>query len=147
MKNMTHYEMLPLKEAWEKYRAEQDAGKIANDVDFTEWLVDHEYDGTDTDGGDTVDDEPTRYSPFKKLKVSCDVLWDYDEGETPPDPHFEVEFTPEELENENILDRSNMEVIDWELYENRLEEFISDYMTFYTDFCHKGFDMKFQPVP
>ena len=99
--------------------------------------------------GDTPakeEDEPTRYPPFKKLKVDCYVLWDYDEGDTPPDPHFEVSFTPEELESENILDRSNIEVTDWELYEDRLEEFMSEYLTSFTDFCHKGFAMNAKPI-
>ena len=43
MKNMKFYENLPLKEAWTKYTAERTSGAIGDTVDFTEWLVDHEY--------------------------------------------------------------------------------------------------------
>lgn len=43
MTNMKHYENLPLIDAWTQYHKEYDAHTIESDVDFTEWLVDHEY--------------------------------------------------------------------------------------------------------
>ena len=108
--------------------------------------VEKDFTVLDGNGGTPAEDEPTRYPSFKKLKVDCDVQWDYDEGDTPPDPHFEVSFSPEELENAGILDRSNIEETAWELYEGRLEEFMSEYLTNFTDFCHKGFTMKVKPI-
>ena len=92
------------------------------------------------------EDEPTRYPSFKKLKVECKVQWEHDEGEDTPDSHFEVSFSPEELENAGILDRSNIEETAWELYEGRLEKFMSEYLTDYTDFLHKGFTMTAKPI-
>lgn len=78
----------------------------------------------------------TAIRPFKKLAITADVKWDYDEGDTPPDPKFEVSFTPDELESEGILARAGA---DWFLDEGVLEEFLSEYLTSFTDFCHKGF--------
>lgn len=43
MKNMERYENSPLKEAWAKYNEEYKSGKLDLGVDFTEWLVDHEF--------------------------------------------------------------------------------------------------------
>ena len=43
MTNMKHYENLPLVEAWKKYNYEYDNRLIDGCVDFTQWLVEHEY--------------------------------------------------------------------------------------------------------
>lgn len=88
----------------------------------------------------TLDDEVgtliAAVSPFKKLAITANVKWDYDEGETPPDPKFEVEFTPDELEQQGLLAR---ETAEWFLDEGHLENFLSEYLTSFTDFFHKGF--------
>lgn len=83
--------------------------------------------------------------PFTKFKVSAVVLWDCDKGETPPDPKFEVTFTPEELMSEDVLDKGDIEDVNtWFINEARLDEFVGEYLTDYTDFCHKGYTFEWE---
>jgi len=76
MKNMKHYENLPLKEAWTKYTAERDSGTIGDSVDFTEWLVDHDYIAPKVDiafgNQHEVDDGTTYTLPELADKVDID---------------------------------------------------------------------------
>ena len=76
MKNMKHYENLPLKEAWTKYEAERDSGAIGDSVDFTEWLVDHDYIAPKVDvtyGNPREKDDGTTYTlPELAEKVHID---------------------------------------------------------------------------
>lgn len=91
--------------------------------------------------------EPVKFSPFSGLKITAKVDWDFDEGDTPPDPKFEVTFTPDELKDKGILEKAEDEAMEtWLLYEDKLEEFLSDYLTDSTDFCHKGFKYMYQPI-
>lgn len=91
--------------------------------------------------------EPVKFSPFSGLKITAKVDWDFDEGDMPPDPKFEVTFTPEELKDKGILENAEDEAIEtWLLYEDKLEEFLSDYLTDSTDFCHKGFKYMYNPI-
>lgn len=85
--------------------------------------------------------------PFKRFNITAKVDWDFDEGDTPPDPKFEVSFTPEELMNEDILDKGGIEDINkWFIDEAKLEEFLGEYLTDFTDFCHKGFTFEWDYV-
>lgn len=78
--------------------------------------------------------------PFKNFKVEADVDWDCDEGVTPPDRKFEVVFTPDELTPWGVLDKGGIEDVNtWFIDEVKLNEVLSDYLTDFTDFCHKGF--------
>lgn len=81
--------------------------------------------------------------PFTKFKVEADVDWDVEEGETAPDRKFEVTFTPEELTSWGVLDKGDGEKSKkWFINEVMLELAISDYLTDFTDFLHKGFTFK-----
>lgn len=85
--------------------------------------------------------------PFKRFNITAIVLWDYEKGETPPDPKFEVSFTPEELMNEDVLDKGGIDDINkWFIDEKKLEEFLGEYLTDFTDFCHKGFTFEWDYV-
>lgn len=78
--------------------------------------------------------------PFKNFNVEADVDWIPVEGETKPDRKFEVVFTPDELTIWGILDKGGIEDVNtWFINEVKLEEVLSDYLTDFTDFCHKGF--------
>lgn len=80
----------------------------------------------------------TAIHPFRKMHVTAKVDWDsYDEGDTPPDNIFKVTFTPAELsECANVLDTSRSDW--WYLDERKFDEYMGEYVTNYTDFCHKG---------
>ena len=76
MKNMKYYEDLPLKEAWMKYNEEYESHKIDGSVDFTEWLVDHDYIAPKVDmnyGNPREKDDGTTYTlPELAEKVHID---------------------------------------------------------------------------
>lgn len=85
--------------------------------------------------------------PFKRFNITAEVDWDFDEGDTPPDPKFEVSFTPEKLMNEDILDKGDIEDINkWFIDEEKLEEFLGEYLSDSTAFCHKGFTFEWDYV-
>ena len=85
--------------------------------------------------------------PFTKLKVEADVDWACDEGDTPPDRKFEVVFTPDELMHFGILDKGGIEDVNtWFINEVKLDEELSEYLTDFTDFCHKGFTFEWDIV-
>ena len=84
--------------------------------------------------------EPTKIAPFSKMEISANVKWDFDEGDTPPNPKFEVSFTPDELVHFGVLDKGDIDETNWWLNEGKLGDFIAEYVTDYTDFCHNGLE-------
>ena len=82
--------------------------------------------------------KPTNIAPFSKIEITADVDWDFDEGDTPPDREFKVSFTPDELVHFNVLDKGDAKENNWRLNEGKLGDFISEYVTDFTDFCHNG---------
>ena len=77
----------------------------------------------------------------RKIEITADVDWDFDEGDTPPEREFKVSFTPEDLFHFGVLYGKYLGEEGWENEIDReaLSEFLSDYLTDYTDFCHNGF--------
>ena len=85
----------------------------------------------------TIMDEETPLVPFAKMHITANVNWDYDDGDTPPDRLFEVTFTAQELV-ENVMALDNTDDDCWYLDEDKLDSYMSDYVTNFTDFCHNG---------
>ena len=99
------------------------------------------------EGTDTEDGDITKFAPFKKMKVTAEVDWDGDEGQDTPEKHFEVTFTADELKYaNNCLNEDDDDPTVWNFYWNEFEEWFGEYLTSYTDFCHKGFTYTVQPI-
>ena len=100
--------------------------------------------------------EIKRYSPFKRLKVSVsNVKWDFDgmdEAEKEatkkglPDAGV-IEWTARELFDQEVLDIDEDVPTDWLLDEDKLEELVSEKITNDSEFCHKGFSMRYSVFP
>ena len=75
--------------------------------------------------------------PFKALKVTAVVDWDEDEDKV-IDEEIVAEFTPETLRGaaDCLTDSPDG---DWLINNRKLEEFLSDWLSDATGFCHKGF--------
>jgi hypothetical protein len=86
------------------------------------------------------------FPPFKRLKVEAEVEWDADEEDMPftPKKDFKVVFTPEELEHFEVLDRSDPKK--WSIPKEKFEEWFGEYLTDFTDFCHRGFTYDLTPL-
>ena len=97
---------------------------------------------------DEVEDKPERSTkvpvfPFTIFKVEADVDWIPGEGGDRPDRELDVAFTPDELMGWGILDKGGIEEANtWFINEVKLEKVLSEYLTDFTDFCHKGFTFK-----
>lgn len=99
------------------------------------------------EGTETQEDRVVKFSPFKKLKVTAKVEWDGDEGDELPDPDFEVTFTADELKYaNNCLNEDDDDPTVWNFYKDEFEEWFGEYLTSFTDFCHKGFTYTVQPM-
>ena len=85
------------------------------------------------------------FSPFKRLKVIADVDWDGDDGDELPDHNFEVTFTADELKELGFIKETDDDSTVWTFVTNEFGEWFGEYLTSFTDFCHKGFTYKVQP--
>ena len=78
--------------------------------------------------------------PCDGVKFSCCVEWDVDEGEESLSPYIEFVIGTDKLSEAGILDKRK-----WRINETMLEDFLPDYISDLTGFCHKGFTFNFKP--
>ncbi len=83
--------------------------------------------------------------PNELMKVSItDINWDIDEGEEKPDnldSNMNVTFTPADLIE--CLEKGDRDYI---VNDNLLSEFLGDYISDTTGFCHNGFNYTYKIV-
>lgn len=95
-----------------------------------------------------------KIQPFAKLTVTAKVDWDFDEDVVNSGLPFEefglpsakqtIDFTADELKNEGIVDVGDIDEVDWQIDEDKLEDLISDRLTDDTGFCHNGFGFNYK---
>ena len=86
------------------------------------------------------------FSPFKRLKVVANVDWDDDDSGEVPDREFEVTFTAQELKDKGVIGDYEDDPTFWIFHTDWFEEWFGEYLTSFTDFLHKGFIYKIQPL-
>lgn len=79
--------------------------------------------------------------PCTEVKFDCEVEWDVDEGEPLPDKHLDFVVSVDRLVSEDILDKGK-----WRINETALEDFLTDYVSDLTGFCHNGLTFEYNPV-
>ncbi len=79
--------------------------------------------------------------PCTEVRFDCEVEWDVDEGEPLPDKHLDFVVSVDRLVSEDILDKGK-----WRINETALEDFLTDYVSDLTGFCHNGLTFKYNPV-
>ena len=88
-------------------------------------------------------DEPVRVAPFSKMTVTAEVDWDAEENEVKPNSIVVQTYTAEELKNAEVVDVGEIDDTGWYLYEQRLEDFVSEQLSDEYGFCHNGFSLEY----
>ena len=104
--------------------------------------------GTDTNEESTAPNHNiVQYSPFKRLKVTAEVDWDIDPNDDYyPDRSFGMVITSEFLQASGIITDNEEDPTVWDFDETAFKEWFGEYLTSYTDFCHKWFTYTIQPI-